>query len=166
MLFRSVSQSRYQGPDDRVCLFAQSLHIATDWQAEIVVTMDATIQYREWDNQIVERMFIPDIVTGEELAVGATDAFTSSDAAPVPDTSTEDAQITRNYYTAIKAAEYLYRKATKNVDSFSSGGTSVNYANRASRLLDLIAQLRTKLLSINNISTVVYASRPSYYSEV
>lgn len=82
------------------------------------------------------------------------------------DTSTEDAQITRNYYTAIKAAEYLYRKATKNVDSFSSGGTSVNYANRASRLLDLIAQLRTKLLSINNISTVVYASRPSYYSEV
>ena len=27
---------------------------------------------------------------GEELAVGATDAFTSSDAAPVPDTYTMD----------------------------------------------------------------------------
>lgn len=83
----------HQGPDDRICIFAQALQVATDWQAEVVVTMDATIQYREWDNQIVERMFIPDMkaqprLTGEELAVGATDAFTSSDAAPVPDTYT------------------------------------------------------------------------------
>ena len=51
--------------------------------------MTAIIQYREWDNQVVERMFISDAKTDgtQEIAVGATTAFTdATDAQPAPDT--------------------------------------------------------------------------------
>lgn len=81
--------NQHQGPDDRITAWYQALHSSTDVHIQLVVTMTAVIQYREWDNQIVERMFISDAKTDGtlEIAAGATTAFTdATDAQPVPDT--------------------------------------------------------------------------------
>lgn len=80
---------QHQGPDDRIVVWFQPLHSNIDVHIQLVVTMTATIQYREWDNQIVERMFISDAKPDGtlEIPVGATTAFTdATDAAPAPDT--------------------------------------------------------------------------------
>lgn len=81
--------NQHQGPDDRITVWYQALHSNTDVHIMLVVTMTAVIQYREWDNQIVERMFISDAKTDGtlEIPAGATTAFTdTTDAQPVPDT--------------------------------------------------------------------------------
>lgn len=81
--------NQHQGPDDRITVWYQALHSNIDVHIQLVVTMTAVIQYREWDNQIVERMFISDAKTDAslEIAAGATTAFTdATDAQPAPDT--------------------------------------------------------------------------------
>lgn len=78
-----------QGPDDRLMYWYQPLHSSIDVHCQVVITMTATIQYREWDNQVVERMFIMDQKTdaGQEVTPQATTAMTDvTDAVPVPDT--------------------------------------------------------------------------------
>lgn len=79
---------QHQNPDDRFTIWFQALNNTTDIHLQIVVTMTATIQYREWDNQVVERMFIQDAKTDGtlELSGGGATAFTdATDAVPVPD---------------------------------------------------------------------------------
>lgn len=81
--------TQHQGPDDRITVWYQALHSNTDVHIQLVVTMTAVIQYREWDNQVVERMFISDAKTDgtQEIPVGDSTAFTdATDAQPVPDT--------------------------------------------------------------------------------
>lgn len=80
--------TQHQNPDDRMTMWYQALNPATDIHVQIIVTMTATIQYREWDNQVVERMFIHDAKTDgtTEIAGGPTTAFTdATDAQPVAD---------------------------------------------------------------------------------
>ena len=80
--------SQHQNPDDRMVVWFQALNSNHDIHLNMVVTMTATIQYREWDNQVVERMFILDAKTDgtTEIATGATTAFTdATDAQPVAD---------------------------------------------------------------------------------
>lgn len=84
-----IPVNQHQNPDDRITFWYQSLGPPTaDVHMQVVVTMNATIQYREWDNQVVERMFIadPQIDAALQLTAGATTAFAdATDAAPVPD---------------------------------------------------------------------------------
>lgn len=85
-----IPVNEHQNPDDRICLFTQGLHDAVDYAFDVVVTMSAIIQYREWDNQVVERMFLKDDKNNPavpaEIAAGATTAFdATTDAVPVPD---------------------------------------------------------------------------------
>lgn len=84
-----IPVNEHQSPDDRMMIFMQPLDVATDFNGVIIITMDATIQYREWDNQIVERMFLFDWkadTAGEEVTPGETTAFTATtDPVPTPD---------------------------------------------------------------------------------
>lgn len=81
---------QHQTPDDRIALFWQTIEAQGDFNLEIVVHMEITVQYREWDNQIVERMFLHDEKDNArlppEIPRGATTAFTSADTPPAPDT--------------------------------------------------------------------------------
>lgn len=84
---------QHQNPDDRITVWYQALHANTDVHMQLIVTMTATIQYREWDNQVVERMFIADSKADAslEIAPAPTTAFTdATDAAPMADTYSDE----------------------------------------------------------------------------
>ena len=75
-------------------------------------------------------------------------------------------QTTRVYTAAYQVAEYLYKDYSKKA-SFSSGGTSINYADLAQRWHKVLQTLGETLqtLTTRNTMNVVYARRSSLWSE-
>lgn len=82
----------HQGPDDRFTIFIDMINNSYRYNVQVIVTMHATIQYREWDESVTQRMFLLDgkrdtdnneITVGSSAALGETedlpDAEESSD---------------------------------------------------------------------------------------
>lgn len=74
-------------------------------------------------------------------------------------------QTEKNILTAIKIAEKLWRRYSKQV-SFSSAGTNMQLSDRANHWLDVINDLRLQYAAIAGISTTLYPYRPHYNEQL
>lgn len=72
-------------------------------------------------------------------------------------------QTINNYQTAIKAAQYLWRKYSKQV-TFSSAGTSMNLSDRADHWWRVIQTLQVEINIRRGIPPVLYPQRTSSFS--
>lgn len=78
-------------------------------------------------------------------------------------TSATSSQILRNYQTAVAAQEYINNKRANNIQSFSSGGTSITY--NQSNLNARLSYLRQMVMVYGGgIGGVLYPTRRSGFS--
>lgn len=77
-------------------------------------------------------------------------------------TSTLVSQILRNYQTALATQEYICNKRASNIQSFSSGGTSVTYTQNNCN--DKISHLRQLVMLYSGAGGVLYPSRCSGFT--
>lgn len=77
-------------------------------------------------------------------------------------TSVTISQILRNYQTAVAVQEHICNKAAGNIQSFSSGGTSVTYTQ--SNCSDKLSYLRQMVQLYSGYGGVLYPTRRSGFS--
>lgn len=78
-------------------------------------------------------------------------------------TSTSVSQIHRNYRTAVLVQEYLCNISAGNIQSFSSGGTSVTYTQNNCN--DKLSYLRQMAMLYGGAGGVLYPYRRSSFSK-
>ena len=79
------------------------------------------------------------------------------------ETSATSAQILRNYQTALAIQQYICNKRAGNIQSFSSGGTSVTYTQDSCS--DKVAYLRQMVMLYNGgLGSVLYPTRRKGFS--
>lgn len=76
--------------------------------------------------------------------------------------TTNSSQYVRNYQTAIKAANYLWRKYSKQV-TFSSAGTSMQLSDRAKHWWQVIQTLQGELNLYRGVPPVLYPLRTASF---
>ena len=77
-------------------------------------------------------------------------------------TSTSSTQTLRNYQTAYAIQQHLCNKRAGNIQSFSSGGTSVTYTQEYCE--DKLSYLRQMVMLYSGQSNVVYPSRTNGFN--
>jgi hypothetical protein len=104
------------------------------------------------------------LVADTDVSDGANTAELSDEiiTAKYTETASGDTQVSRNYQTAIKCAEYLYVKYSK-LASFTADGVTINYKDRADMWLRFLNSLRNTWLAVTCQQPVIYASRPASY---
>jgi hypothetical protein len=96
-----------------------------------------------------------------------SDAYDLSDeiiTAKYTETNAIDTQTSRNYLTAIKCAEYMLVKYSKQV-SFSADGVSMQLDKRIDAWRSILNNLRASWFSLSNTSGMIYANRCANFRE-
>ncbi len=77
-------------------------------------------------------------------------------------TLTSYSQIYRNYSVVIACGDYLLVKYSKQA-TFTSGGTTVQYSERAKSVASILGKYRMKLSILSGSGGVIYPSRTSNF---
>lgn len=74
-------------------------------------------------------------------------------------------QLEHNYRTAIEAQKYICKLNDTGIQSFSSGGTSINYGNRSEQCQMKVANLIMELRALLGVAPILYPNRQSSFKD-